>query len=386
MLGEQGSPRTGRERTGLKPPASPRRTPAKKTAVSAGGGGAGAAKSVTVDSLVLIERLDELMADAKPIPFTREARVERDEVYKILDQLRTTLPVEFERVRWMGRESEQEDGVETRLKEITSALAELRQAQAAQSKLPSAPPLTVAAAEQVREVIEAAERTAAAVERDANAEAQRLRTEADAHLRRAKEEAERHLRETRERAAEDAAAYLSRVEEATKTMLERANSAGTEINGMLANLRGSGGSVIDDLEAIMAGLTKIEVRRSAAAAPAKVAAAPSRQAPASPPAAVTQAATGVAARPPQGAVASHAPAGSAPPAPPAGAVRRPAAQPAPATTPARATPPAEPTPRPAMPSARPAPPPEFPQRSSPPAPVGEYDDSRQTPPQRAPAA
>ncbi|MBA3422487.1 MAG: hypothetical protein H0U12_11490, partial [Thermoleophilaceae bacterium] len=246
-----------------------------------------------MDSLVLIERLDELMAEAKPIPFTREARVERDEVYRILDQLRTTLPVEFERVRWMGRESEQEDGVETRLKEITSALAELRQAQDVQTKRPSTPPLTVAAAEQVRDVIEAAERTATAVERDANAEAQRLRTEADAHLRRAKEEAERHLRETRERAAEEAAAYLSRVEEATKKMLERANSAGTEINGMLANLRGSGGSVIEDLEAIMAGLTKIEVRRSEATAPAKAAASPSRQAPAPAPAAVTQAATAV---------------------------------------------------------------------------------------------
>jgi len=352
--------------------------------VSAEGGGAGAAKSATVDSLVLIERLDELMADAKAIPFTREARVERDEVYRILDQLRTTLPVEFERVRWMGRESEQEDGVETRLKEITSTLAELRQAQDVQAKRPSTPPLTVAAAEQVREVIEAAERTAATVERDANAEAQRLRTEADAHLRRAKEEAERHLRETRERAAEEAAAYLSSVEEATKTMLERANSAGSEINGMLANLRGSGGSVIEDLEAIMAGLTKIEVRRSEATAPAKAAASPSRQAPAPAPAAVTQAATAVVARPPQAAVAPQASPSAAPSAPPAGAVRRPAAQPAPAAAPARATTPAQPAP---MPTARPAPPPEFPQRGSNSGPVGEDDDSRQTPPpQRPPAA
>ena len=339
-----------------------------------------------MDSLVLIERLDELMAEAKPIPFTREARVERDEVYKILDQLRTTLPVEFERVRWMGRESEQEDGVESRLKEIASALAELRQAQV-QAQRSSAPPLTVAAAEQVREIIEAAERTAAAIERDADAEAQRLRTEADAHLRRAKEEAERHLRETRERAAGEAAAYLSRVEEATKQMLERANSAGSEINGILANLRGSGGSVIEDLEAIMAGLTKIDVRRTEAAAPAKAAAAPSRQPPASAPGGVTQAATAVVARPPQRAVASEASPRPAPPASPAGAARRPAAKPEPADEGAPAPPAAERAPRPtSMATVRPAPPPDAAQRDSSPGPVDEEGNARQAPPQPPPAA
>src|SRR5829696_1283229 len=157
-----------------------------------------------MDSLVLIERLDELMAEAKPIPFTREARVDRDEVYKILDRIRTTLPVEFERVRWLGKEAEQEEGLEAKLGEI----------------------------------IEAAARTAEHVEREAGAEAQRMREEADAHLRLAREEAERHLRETRERAATEAAHYLRRVEEATKKMLERANTAGTEMDGMLQRLRG----------------------------------------------------------------------------------------------------------------------------------------------------
>ncbi len=319
-----------------------------------------------MDSLVLIERLDELMAEAKPIPFTREARVERDEVYKILDRLRTTLPVEFERVRWMGRESEQDDGVETRLKEITSALAELRQAQQAQAQRPSAPPLTVAAAGQVREVIEAAERTAAAVERDANAEAQRLRTEAEAHLGRAKEEADRHLRETRERAAEEAAAYLSRVEEATKKMLERANSAGTEINGMLASLRGSGGSVIEDLEAIMAGLTEIEVRRTEAAAPAKAPAAPKRAE------AVTPGATAtiVASPAPESRRPARSPARPATPAPPAAPGAMTARMPSPRTAPV----PADSAPRSQGPGSKALPPPRRERAPAPLAPpaVGAY--------------
>jgi cell division septum initiation protein DivIVA len=219
-----------------------------------------------MDSLVLIERLDELMAEAKPIPFTREARVDRDEVYKILDRIRTTLPVEFERVRWLGKEAEQEEGLEAKLGEINEAISELRRAQ--REHATGGPPLTVAAAEQVREIIEAAERTAEHVEREAGAEAQRMREEADAQLRRAREEAERHLRETRERTATEAADYLRRVEEATKKMLERANTAGTEMDGMLQRLRGSGGSVIEELEAIMSGLTEIEVRRNKQAAPA----------------------------------------------------------------------------------------------------------------------
>src|SRR5215212_1329130 len=179
-----------------------------------------------MDSLVLIERLDELMAEAKPVPFTREARVDRDEVYKILDRLRTTLPVEFERVRWLGKEAEQEEGLETKLEQINEAITELRRAQREHVEQVEGPPLTAAASEQVREIIEAAERAAASIEREANAEATRMREEADANLRGAKEEAERHLRETRERAGAEAADYLRRVEEATRKMLERANTAG----------------------------------------------------------------------------------------------------------------------------------------------------------------
>ena len=219
-----------------------------------------------MDSLVLIERLDELMAEAKPIPLTHEARVDRDEVYKILDRLRTTLPVEFERVRSMGKETAQEEGLEDKLHEINEAVAEMRRLQRAQAESANGTPLTVAAAQQVREIIEAAERAAANIEKEANAEAARVREEAAAHLRHAKAEAERHLHETRQRAAAEAADYLRRVEDATTKMLERAASAGSEIDGMLTRLRGSGGSVIEELEAIMSGLEEIRVRRNTPAA------------------------------------------------------------------------------------------------------------------------
>jgi len=141
-----------------------------------------------MDSLVLIERLDELMAEAKPIPLTHEARVDRDEVYKILDRLRTTLPVEFERIRTLGKEAAQGEGLEEKLREINDALAELRRTQREQADSGGGP-LTVAAAQQVREIIEAAERAAMNIEREANAEAKRVREEAAAELRKAKQQA-----------------------------------------------------------------------------------------------------------------------------------------------------------------------------------------------------
>jgi cell division septum initiation protein DivIVA len=214
-----------------------------------------------MDSLVLIDRLDGLLADAKPVPLTTEARIDRDEAYRLLDQIRTTLPVEFERARSKSRENDLQESLETRLRQIGASIGELRQGQRSQAARPPRPPLTAAAAEQVREIIEAAERTASGLQQKAASEARRVQEEAQSELKAARAESERLRRESRERAAGEAAAYLRRVEEATKKMLERADAADSEMNGMLARLRGSGGSVIEDLEAITAGLNEIEVRR-----------------------------------------------------------------------------------------------------------------------------
>jgi hypothetical protein len=114
----------------------------------------------------------------------------------------------------------------------------------------------------VREIIEAAERTASELGQQAAAEARRVKEEAESELRAAREESERLRSESRKRAPAEATAYLRRVQEATKKMLERAAAADSEMNGMLERLRGGGGSVVEDLEAIKAGLTEIEVPRS----------------------------------------------------------------------------------------------------------------------------
>ena len=45
-----------------------------------------------MDVLVLIDRLDDLVHNAKPVPLTNEVRVDKDELYELLDQIRATIP------------------------------------------------------------------------------------------------------------------------------------------------------------------------------------------------------------------------------------------------------------------------------------------------------
>jgi hypothetical protein len=52
-----------------------------------------------VDILQLIDRLDDMVHDAKPVPLTDQVRVNKEEIYDLLDQMRATLPAEIEQAR-----------------------------------------------------------------------------------------------------------------------------------------------------------------------------------------------------------------------------------------------------------------------------------------------
>jgi len=52
-----------------------------------------------MDSLELVDKLDDLIHNAKVVPLTSQVRIDRDEVYEILDQLRVTIPEEIKRAR-----------------------------------------------------------------------------------------------------------------------------------------------------------------------------------------------------------------------------------------------------------------------------------------------
>ena len=45
--------------------------------------------------LELVDRLDDLVHEAKPVPLTDQVRLDKDEVYAILDRIREVVPAVF---------------------------------------------------------------------------------------------------------------------------------------------------------------------------------------------------------------------------------------------------------------------------------------------------
>jgi F0F1-type ATP synthase membrane subunit b/b' len=57
-----------------------------------------------MDILVLIDKLDDLVNNAKGVPMTDQVRIDRDEIFDVLDQMRATIPEELKRARWIVKE------------------------------------------------------------------------------------------------------------------------------------------------------------------------------------------------------------------------------------------------------------------------------------------
>src|SRR6059036_828819 len=60
-----------------------------------------------MDVLVLIDKLDDLVHNAKAVPLTDQVRIDREEVYDILDQMRATIPEEIKQARWIVKERQE---------------------------------------------------------------------------------------------------------------------------------------------------------------------------------------------------------------------------------------------------------------------------------------
>ena len=60
-----------------------------------------------MDVLVLIDKLDDLVHNAKKVPLTDEVRVDREQIYDILDQMRATIPEEIKQARWIVKERQE---------------------------------------------------------------------------------------------------------------------------------------------------------------------------------------------------------------------------------------------------------------------------------------
>jgi DivIVA domain-containing protein len=122
------------------------------------------------------------------------------------------------------------DEVDRHLSEIADAVSELKRSQ----KRPST--LAATAADQVRGIVEAAERSAADIQEQAEAEAKRIVDDATARSR-----------ETREKADAEAVQRVSQAEEATERMLERTNGVESEIERLLGEMRSAAGNLVENL-------------------------------------------------------------------------------------------------------------------------------------------
>ncbi|MBA3421322.1 MAG: ATPase [Thermoleophilaceae bacterium] len=60
-----------------------------------------------MDVLVLIDKLDDSIHNGKPVPLTDQVRVEREQIYDILDQMRATVPEEIKQARWIVKERQE---------------------------------------------------------------------------------------------------------------------------------------------------------------------------------------------------------------------------------------------------------------------------------------
>src|SRR5919202_3064384 len=62
-----------------------------------------------MDVLVLIDKLDDLIHTTKRtmMPGSDQVRLDREEIYDILDQMRATMPEEIKQARWIVKERQE---------------------------------------------------------------------------------------------------------------------------------------------------------------------------------------------------------------------------------------------------------------------------------------
>lgn len=60
-----------------------------------------------MDVLVLIDKLDDLVHNARTVPLTDNVMVDREEIYDLLDEMRSTIPEEIKQARWIVKERQE---------------------------------------------------------------------------------------------------------------------------------------------------------------------------------------------------------------------------------------------------------------------------------------
>ncbi len=150
----------------------------------------------------------------------------------------------------IGRRGYEPDAVDEHLAMLADEVDALRRSASRSTRTDS---LASAASEQVRLIVEAAEQSAADIEREAELEARQIRQDAREAAETARSEAGQQARE-----------HVERVSAATATMLQRADALEAEFQTMLESVRSSAGRLSTELQALQ--ITVGELRGSGAAA------------------------------------------------------------------------------------------------------------------------
>ena len=60
-----------------------------------------------MDVLALIDKMDDLVHNARAVPLTDQVRIDREAIYDLLDQMRSTIPEEIKQARWIVKERQE---------------------------------------------------------------------------------------------------------------------------------------------------------------------------------------------------------------------------------------------------------------------------------------
>jgi hypothetical protein len=79
----------------------------------------------SMDIMALIDRIEEIVDNAKGVPFTSQKMVEPNSVYDIIDEIRSQFPDELKQARWIVKE--RQEMLEEAEKEANRILEEARE-------------------------------------------------------------------------------------------------------------------------------------------------------------------------------------------------------------------------------------------------------------------
>lgn len=139
----------------------------------------------------------------------------------------------------VGRRGYDPEAVDLHLSSLADEVAELKRTSRRRSDT-----LASSASDQVRAIVEAAESSAAEIQRDAEADAKEIRDEANTEAQ-----------TTREQATAQAREYVGSVSESTDGMLKRLDSMQSELDGLIEQLRSGSNHLGADLKLLQSNLT-----------------------------------------------------------------------------------------------------------------------------------